>query len=124
VDPAPTNVSPLALEPSRSTFTTTLPPLERWVGRVTAAAAATVLEATEEYGDRGVSPATKDQIKGHFWRLYCVRQLLVPFFDFDSIAREQGERILRAADVSPRLARIVIDATMETLHKTVRDTLN
>jgi hypothetical protein len=102
--PAPTNVTPLAPEPSRSTVTT-IPALERWVGRVTAAAAAAILEALSEFQDRGVSPATKDQIKERFWCLYRVRQLLVPVVDFDFLAREQGERVLRAADVSPRLAR-------------------
>ena len=57
-----------SLAPSSSTATAILTPIERWVGRVTAAAAATILEALDEYQDRGLIPATKDQIKEHFWR--------------------------------------------------------
>jgi len=118
------SVTALAPEPSRSTATTILPPLERWVGRVTAAAAGAILESMEEFQDRGVSPATKEQIKEHFWRLYLVRQLLFPVWDFDQIAREQGTAALRAADVSSGLAKIAVDATLETLHKVIRDNLN
>jgi len=124
VDPTTTNVSPLASQQSRSTVTTILPPVERWVGRITAAAASAILAALEEFQDRGVSPATKDQIKECFWRLYQVRQLLVPIWDFDSIARIQGTAALRAADVSPGMAKIVIDTVLEVLHKTIRDNLN
>jgi len=124
VDPATTNAD-LAPEQSKSTASTVpIPLIERWVGRVTAAAAGAVLEAMEEFKDRGVSPATKDQIKEHFWRLYLVRQLLFPVWDFDAIAREQGAAVLRAADVSPGLTKITIDATLETLHKMIRDALN
>jgi len=121
--PAPA-VTALASGQSSSASTTIIPPLERWVGRVTAAAALTVLEALDEYQDRGLSPAIKTQIGAVYWRLYQARQLLVPHWDFDSIARIQGTAALRAADVSPGLAKIAIDAVMETLHKTIRDTLN
>ena len=99
-------------------------PLERWVGRVTAAAAGTILEALDEYQDRGLTPAIKKQTGEVFWRLYRVHQLLFPFWDFDAIAREQGLAALRAADVSPGLAKIAIDATLEILHKLIRDNLN
>src|SRR5262249_43892845 len=114
----------LPLEQSRSTATPILNPIERWVGRVTAAAASAILEAMEEFQDRGVSPATKNQIKERFWQLYRIRQLLIPVWDFDAIAREQGVAALRAADVSPGLAKIAVDAVMETLHKVIRDNLN
>jgi hypothetical protein len=113
-----------ALEPSRSAATTISTPIERWVGRVTAVAAGTILEALGEYQDRGLTPAIKKQTGEVFWQLYRIRQLLVPIWDFDQIARTEGIAMLQAADVAPGLAKIAIDATLETLHKTIRDNLN
>jgi hypothetical protein len=70
-------------------------------------------------------PATKNQIGEVYWRLYRVRQLLISGpWDFDSIARIQGTAALLAADVSPRLAKIAVDAVMKTLHALIRDSLN
>ena len=125
VDPTLPAVEILAPSSSRSTSATVLPPIESWVGRITAAAAITVLDAAEESRDgRSLCPATKNQIGEVYWRLYRVRQLLYPVWDFDLIAREQGLAALRAADVSPGLAKIAIDAVMDTLHKLIREILN
>ena len=120
---APTVLAPEQSQ-STSTATTILTPIESLVGRITAAAACTILEATDEFGDRGLSPATKDQIKERFWTLYRVRQLLVPTWDFDQIARGQGVAALRAADVAPALAEIAVEETLRVLQLTIRDTLN
>src|SRR5262249_7356833 len=117
-------VEVLAPSSSRSTAVTVLTPIESWVGRITAAAALTVLEALDEYQDRGLSPAIKKKIGEVYWRLYRVRELLYPVWDFDHIAREQGLAALRAADVSPGLAKIAVDAVMEPLHKLIRENLN
>jgi hypothetical protein len=124
VDSIPT-IPLLAPEQSRSTATTIpTPPIERLVGRATAAAAGTILEALAEYQDRGLSPAIKNQTGDAFWQLYRLRQLLVPMWDFDVIAREHGVTLLRAADIAPAIAEIAVDEVLSILHKVIRDNLN
>ena len=125
--PTTTNITP-ALEQYRPTTTTVpVPWMERHIGDLAAAAAATILEALEEYqsgGLSGLSPATKKQIGETIWEMYWRRQYLVPFWDFDSIARERGLAALRAADVAPALAKIAIDAALEVLHGVVFENRN
>jgi len=118
---------PFAPEQSRSTSATPAKPvpwIERHVGEVTAAAASTVLEALAEHLNGGLIPKTKEQIGESIWQLYRIRCVMVPTWDFDAIAREQGTAALRAADVAPATAQIAIDEVLRVLHAVIREALN
>jgi hypothetical protein len=45
---------------------------------------------------------------------------MVPTWDFDAIAREQGAVALRTADVAPAIAQIAIDEVLRVLHAVIR----
>ena len=49
---------------------------------------------------------------------------MVPAWDFDAIAQEQGAAALRAADVAPATAQIAIDEVLRVLHAVIREALN
>ena len=124
MDPILAPIAVVSEEQPRSTATKPVPPIERYVGKMTAAAAGTILEALAEYKDRGVTPATRNQTGEVFFELYRLRQLLVPTWDFDAICREQGTAALRAADVAPAIAQIAIDEVLRVLHAVIRATVN
>jgi hypothetical protein len=49
---------------------------------------------------------------------------MVPTWDFDAIAREQGAAALRTTDIAPAIAQIAIDEVLRVLHAVIRETVN
>ena len=101
-----------------------IPWIEKHVGAMTAAAAGTILEALAEHQNGGLIQKTREQIGESIWQLYRIRCVMVPSWDFDAIAREQGTAALRAADISPRTAQIAIDEVLRVLRAVIRETVN
>jgi hypothetical protein len=91
---------------------------------VTAAAAGAILEALAEHQSGGLIPKTKEQVGDSIWQLYRIRCVMVPTWDFDAIAREQGAAALRTADIAPAIAQIAIDEVLRVLHAVIRETVN
>jgi hypothetical protein len=124
----PISVPPVvAPERSRSPATSTAkltPWIEHHVGECVAAAASVILQALDEHRDGGLIPRTKEQIGDSVWQVYRLRQFLVPTWDFDVIAREQGVAALRTADVAPAIAQIAVEEVIRVLHAVIRETLN
>ena len=57
--------------------------------------------------------------------LYQLRQfLIVDLPNFDSIAREHGVAVLRAADVSPATAGVLVNEVLDLVAKVTRVALN
>jgi hypothetical protein len=56
--------------------------------------------------------------------LHKLRKFLMPIWDFDAIAREQGVVALRACDVSLAVAECAVAETLDILAKVTRDNLN
>jgi hypothetical protein len=53
-----------------------------------------------------------------------LRQFLIPDWDFDGICRVHGAAALRAADVAPRTADVLVDEVLILLHKIARVAAN
>jgi len=118
-----------SVAPERSTATATaavkpIPWIEKHVGSCVADAALTILQALDEHKDGRLIPKTREQIGEAIWMLFRLHRTMVPLWDFDAIAREQGTAALRAADVAPAIAQIAIDEVLRVLHAVIRATVN
>ena len=114
-----------ALAPSRSTASAPTNTLEHHIGALVAAAGMTIVEALDERADGGLTPATKMRGGDLICELFRWRKFLIADFpDFDSLARAHGSAALRAADVPPTSADILVDEVLILLHKVVRTALN
>jgi len=122
VEPTPAiTVTPA---PSRSTPATPANTIERYVGQRVAAAAGVILEALAERQGGGLSPATRTAGGDQLAALHGLRLFMLADWDFDAIAREHGAAALRAADVSPANADVLVDEVLILLHKIARTAAN
>jgi hypothetical protein len=97
------------------------PTLERLVGELVAAAGMAIAEALAERSDGGLTPATRVRGGDLIAQLYGLRQfLIVDFPNFDSIARTHGLAALRACDVPPATADVLVNEVLAIVAKVVR----
>jgi hypothetical protein len=121
VNPTPATAS---LAPSRSTAPVPANSIENYVGQRVATVAATILEALHERQDGGLSPATRTRGGDLLAALHGLRLFMLADWDFDAIARQHGAVALRAVDVSPTTAAILVDEVLILLHKIARAAAN
>jgi hypothetical protein len=113
------------LAPSRSTASAPTNTIEHYVGQRVAAAGLAILEALSERQGGGLTPRTRQRGGDAIAALYGLRNfLIVDFPNFDSLAREHGVAMLRAAGVSPIHADVLADEVLILLAKVVRTALN
>ena len=98
--------------------------IERYVGQRVAAVAAIILEALQERQHGGLSPRTRTAGGDQLAALHGLRIFMLDDWDFDAIARKHGAAALRAADISPRNADILVDEVLTLLHKIARTAAN
>jgi hypothetical protein len=121
VEPTPAITTP-APSPSKAD---SAPTLECRVGALVAVAGIAIAEALDERRHGALSPRTKQQGGDLICELVRLRQfLIVDLPNFDSIAREHGVAMLRAADVSPATASVLVDEVLDLMHKVTRIALN
>ena len=116
---APTTSS--SPSPSTASF------LERYVGEMVAGAAGVIALALSEFQDRGLTPRTKMAGGEAIAQLFKLRQFMIGTWDFDTIARAQGTRVLRECcgrDVKDATVDALVDETLAILAKVVRSNLN
>jgi hypothetical protein len=111
-----------ALAPSSST--TPANTIEIFVGQRVAVAGMAILEALAERQDGGLTPATKMRGGDVLAVLHNMRQFMTPDWDFDAIARKHGAAALRAADISPPHADVLVDEILNLLHNIARAVAN
>jgi hypothetical protein len=112
------------LAPSRSTVPTPANTIERYVGQRVAAVAGIILEALQERQHGGLSPRTRTAGGDQLAALHGLRVFMLADWPFDEIARKHGAAALRAADVSPRNADILVDEVLNLLAKIARTAAN
>jgi len=117
-----TAVTPLA--PSPSTISPPANTIETYVGQRVAAVAATILEALQERAGGGLTPATRTRGGDLLAALHGLRLFMLADWPFDEICRVHGAAALRAADVSPANAAILVDEVLILLHKIARTAAN
>jgi hypothetical protein len=84
-----------------------------------------IAEALEERRHGALSPRTRQRGGDLICELVRLRQfLIVDVPSFDAIAREHGVAMLRAADVSPATASVLVDEVLDLMHKVTRIALN
>jgi hypothetical protein len=121
VDYTPTSITH-APAPSS---TDTGPSIERHVGALVATAGIAIAEALDEHRHGALSPRTKMRGGDLICELVRLRQFLIADLpDFDSIARVRGVAMLRAADVSPATANVLVDEVLDLVAKLTRAALN
>jgi len=113
-----------ALAPSPSAAKAPANTIETYVGRRVAAVAAILLEALQERQHGGLSPRTRTAGGDQLAALHGLRIFMLDDWDFDAIARKHGAAALRAADISPRNADILVDEVLTLLHKIARTAAN
>ena len=119
--------TPAVTTSAPSSSPSTAPPntIEYRVGAIVAAAGIAIAEALAERADGGLTPTTKMRGGNLIAELFRLRQFLIADFpNFDAMAREHGTAALRAADVSPRIADVLVSEILDLLHKVVRAALN
>jgi hypothetical protein len=120
--PTPATDTTLAPAASKADIT---PTLEHRIGALVAIASIAIAEALEEHRHGALTPRTKTRGGDLICELVRLRQfLIVDLPNFDSIAREHGVAMLRAADVSPATADVLVNEVLAVLHKVVRTALN
>jgi len=112
------------LAPSRSTASAPTNTIEHYVGQRVAAVAAILLEALDERQHGALSPRTKMAGGDQLAALHGLRIFMLADWPFDEICRVHGAAALRAADVSPRIADILVDEVLTLLHKIARTAAN
>ena len=117
-----TAVTPLA--PSTAKATVLPNTIETYVGRRVAAAGLVIAEALAERQDGGLTPATRARGGDLLAALHGLRLFMLADWDFDAMAREHGAAALRAADISPTNAAILVDEVLSLLHKIARTACN
>jgi hypothetical protein len=113
-----------ALAPSPSAAKAPANTIETYVGRRVAAVAAILLEALQERQHGGLSPRTRTAGGDQLAALHGLRIFMLDDWDFDEIARKHGAAALRAADISPPHAAILVDEVLTLLHKIARTAAN
>ena len=90
-----------------------------------AAAAGAIAQALREFQNGGLTTGTKMRGGDLIAQLYGLRQfLIVDLPNFDAIAREHGVAMLRAADVSPATADVLVNEVLAIVAKVVRASVN
>jgi hypothetical protein len=112
------------LAPASSTATAPANTIERYVGELVAAAGMAIAEALAERADGGLTPRTKQRGGDAIAQLFVLRQFMIADWPFDDIAREHGVAMLRAADVSPATANVLVDEVLAIVAKVVRASVN
>ena len=112
------------LAPSRSTASAPTNTIEHYVGQRVAAVAAILLEALDERQHGALSPRTKMAGGDQLAALHGLRIFMLADWPFDEIARKHGAAALRAADISPRNADILVDEVLILLRKIARTAAN
>jgi len=119
------SITPAVTTPAPSSTTAEIKPtLERVVGEAVAAAASAIMEALQEYRNGALTNSTKMSGGEAIAWLYKLRQFMVPYWDFDSIARKHGIATLRACDVNPAIAAELVSEVLGILAKVARANLN
>jgi hypothetical protein len=83
-----------------------------------------LLEALDERQCGRLSVSTRTRGGDQLATLLALRGFMIPTWDFDVIAREHGGAALRAADISPSTADILVDEVLILLHKIAREVCN
>jgi len=92
---------------------------------VVGACAGSIAEAAQEFGNGGLTPATKGRGGNLFWELFKLRQfMLADFPDFDNLAKARGLEAMAACNAPAATASWLVDEAMNILAKIVRDQLN
>jgi len=121
--PAVENLAPST--PTSPPATTRFARLRVYIGAVVGAAAAAFGAALGESENGGLTEATKVQGGKLLCELFKLRQCIIADFpNFDTLARECGEETLRACDVNPATANILVDNVMNILAKITQNRLN
>jgi hypothetical protein len=89
-----------------------------------AAVGLAIAEALAERQGGGLSPATRTRGGDLLAALHGLRLFMLADWDFDAIARQHGAVALRAVDVSPTTAAILVDEVLILLHKIARTAAN
>ena len=98
--------------------------IEHYIGLQVAGAASLLLLALEEYGDRGLSPKTKEQSGQLFFELFRLHQYMLGRGDFDAIARRHGVAVLRKDDITLPTAEMAVDEVLKILAHVVKSELS
>src|SRR5215472_16115227 len=112
------------LAPSRSTASAPANTIERHIGALVAAAGLVIVEALAERADGGLTPKTKMRGGDQLAALHGLRLFMLPDWDFDAIARQHGAAALRAADISPTNADVLVDEVLNLLYQIARTAAN
>ena len=132
MDHTSATVLPFAPEQSRSTGKDQVPPtpLERRVGRAVAMTASAIAAGVQDYASNGrMTVPTKVRTADCLSELYKLRCLMVPVWDFDGIAHQQGRLALAEACGGVNAAEqaiidTLINATMDVVRKIARSQTN
>ena len=98
--------------------------IELFVGRQVAAAGLAILEALDERQHGGLTPRTRQRGGDQLAALHGLRIFMLADWPFDEICRVHGAAALRAADISPRNADILVDEVLNLLAKIARTAAN
>ena len=113
------------LAPSSSTAAAPTDTVERLVGQLVAAAGMAIVEALDERRHGALTPRTKMRGGDLICELFRWRKFLIADFpNFDCIARTHGLAALRACDVPPATADVLVDEVLDLLRKIVRAAVN
>jgi hypothetical protein len=122
VNPTPATAVTPAPASSKAAIT---PTLEHRIGALVATAGIAIAEALEEYRHGALSSRTRQRGGDLVCELVRLRQFLIAGLpNFDRVAREHGVAMLRAADVSPATADVLVDEVLDLMHKVTRIALN
>src|SRR5262249_54561831 len=118
VEPTPAITVTPAPASSKADIT---PTLEHRIGALVATPGIAIPEALDEHRHRARSPRTKPRGGDLICELVRLRQFLIAGVpNFDSVAREHGVAMLRAADVSLATASVLVDEVLDLMHKVTR----
>jgi len=112
------------LAPSSSAAPTPANTIERYVGQRVAAAGIAIAEALDERQHGRLSTATRTRGGDLLAALHGLRLFMLADWPFDEICRVHGAAALRAADVSPAAADVLVDEVLALLRKIARTAAN
>ena len=120
----PTPTANTALAPSSSTTLAPVNTIEYRVGAIVAAAGLVIVEALAERADGGLTSRTRMAGGDQLAALHGLRLFMLADWPFDEICRVHGAAALRAADISPGDADVLVDEVLILLHKIARTAAN
>jgi hypothetical protein len=101
------------------------PTLECRVGVLVAVAGIAIAEALDERRHGALSSETRTRGGNLICELVRLRQFLIADLpNFDAVARTHGVAMLRAADVSPATADVLVNEVLAIVAKVVRASVN